>query len=138
MANQKRAINNKSILSNRKSFSYLQIIIFVFLFSAMGVYAVLQSSASPLSSVSATLSMSPNPVTSGQRYAISGCGYENKPVHLVYSDGTQFGTGVWADGGCIKGYANAGPAGTYTVEAYQDGKGKKRILKSTATLNVTP
>jgi hypothetical protein len=129
---------SKSILSKTVKFSLWQAILFALVLVGLGVYVIWNALAAPPLQSTATLTLSPNPVATGQRVEVSGCGYENKPVHIVISDGTQYGTGVWANGGCIRGYFNAGIAGTHNVEAYQDGKGKRRVLKAATNLTVTP
>ncbi len=44
---KEKKVKNVNILSRRKSFSFLQITLFALIFGAMGVFAVLQSSAAP-------------------------------------------------------------------------------------------
>jgi hypothetical protein len=89
---------------------------------------------------SATLTLSPNPVSTWSSFSGSGCGYTvGKQVNIAVNSpywNAGFMTGVDADGCMHFSFWVDGP-GTYEVKAMQNLNGNKQTVLATATLTVT-
>ncbi len=85
------------------------------------------------STVTASVSATPDPVNAGGNVYVSGCGYEFESVeiHVVHPSGTD----VWAAGmwytGCFDAVVPTHEAGSYSVEVYQGGSGPVTLKAST-------
>ncbi len=100
----KKKSNSFNLLSKRTSFSYLQIALFAIIFGAMGIFAVLQSSAAPRSNPVLT-----GPVSAkvGDTYVVKGSGFP--PNTLVNINRGEAG-------GCCSAFAAyADEQGNFTV-----------------------
>jgi len=89
---------------------------------------------------SATLTLSPNPVSSWSAFSGYGCGYTvGKQVNIVVNSpywNAGFPVGVDADG-CMKFQFWVDGPGTYGVKAMQNLSGNKQTVLATASLTVT-
>ena len=87
----------------------------------------------------ATLTVSPNPPLAGTAFQISGSGLNaNKMVVVGVSGWIPFETLTTDGSGAFSfTYTRTLDPGTYTVLAYQE-KGKRWVVKATATLTVVP
>lgn len=86
---------------------------------------------------SATLDASCGPCAENSVITFTGEGYDASQGKAILSmDGAWTSVAVSADGTLAFDWAYFESAGTYTVEVYQNGKGKKLSLKSSLTLVV--
>jgi hypothetical protein len=89
---------------------------------------------------SATLTLSPDPVTSWSSFSGSGCGYTvGRQVNIAVNSpywNAGFPVGVDASG-CIRFSFWVDGPGTYGVKAMQNLHGNKQTVLATATLTVT-
>ncbi len=80
----------------------------------------------------ATVFAEPNPADAGSVVRIQGCGYSTDTwvvVHIEHNGTTEiFGTGVWADGGCIDFPFTTSEPGTYSLEAFQLAKRDMKLV----------
>lgn len=87
-----------------------------------------------------TLVAAPDVVQAGgETFELSGCGYDtSKGVDfVVHTDYNMWFWSVPVDAdGCILDTQRSERAGTYLVEAYQDGNGKKSVLMASTELTV--
>ncbi len=87
----------------------------------------------------ATLTVSPDPAPANWYFHAEGCGYvTGKMVNILVKDnGSTAFFGVGVDGnGCISFDSFTGSPGSYTLEAYQNLKGKKQTLMASTTFAV--
>jgi len=142
------AKKSSSSLKKGMTFSGTQVMLFVLAFAAVGAVAIWQSLAAPhkntaTTSGTATLSVSPNPASVGDKVNFAGCGYAVMPITLKITNAAgysqAYAVGMWSSGCMDTAYWPAAAAGTYTVSTYQKSSTATNatdVLKASTTLTV--